>query len=74
MNEYLHYFVAARNARASAALGELALVICRNAELINTVDGSACCCTSIELATVGQGQWWALDHFYERYELGPSEG
>ena len=29
MHEYLHYFVAARNARASATLGELALVIPR---------------------------------------------
>ena len=27
MNEYLHYVVAARNIRASAALGELGLVI-----------------------------------------------
>ena len=29
MNEYLNYFVAARNTRASAALGELVLVIRR---------------------------------------------
>ena len=29
MNEYLHYFVAARNTRASAALGELALLMPR---------------------------------------------
>ena len=29
MNRYLNHFVAARNARASAALGELVLVILR---------------------------------------------
>ena len=37
MNEYLNYFVASRNTRASAALGELAIVIPHGAKLINSV-------------------------------------
>ena len=36
MNEYLNHFVAARNIRASAALGELALGTCAS-ELKNSV-------------------------------------
>ena len=53
MDEYLKHFVAVRNTRAPAALGELVLVIpsCR-IDQFNPCCVTAYCCSSMELASV----------------------
>ena len=55
MNECLNHFFAARNTRASAVIGELALVIPRSkTDKFSSVGLSACCCSSVEFAAVGR--------------------
>ena len=50
MNEYMKHLVAARNTRAL----ELALVIPRSRTDQFSRSFPACCCASVELATVGR--------------------
>ena len=54
MSEYLHHFVAARITRASAAMGELPVVLpsCRADQFSQSF--LPCCLTSVELAAVGR--------------------